>query len=125
MNNSLFTIHRKIYRALSPELALEYIQQQIANEYPEIKYPNRLPQDVYEIINNNEIFHETYGIVQPNGLKQVKDESIMAPAYSYVSGYRQCANFIICPFDWSWETNGDFDYTFFLAKTISSDKDME
>lgn len=120
---ALFTIRRNIFRALDLDLAKEYVAQQIMNEYQDVEHLDKLASYLTEAIHKNEMWHERYGKKQANGLTQV-EESCTIPAYSEWSGYLQVANLVVAPFDWSWEENGDFDYTFFIAQSIAGNSNL-
>jgi hypothetical protein len=113
----LFTIQRNIYRSLPHALQLEYIAQQMYIAYPEEPDIAGCQSAVHDIIIATEEWHEKYGSKQPNGLLQCNEDTLV-PAWSTPSGYMQYKKTIVCPFDWSHDNLGDFDYTFFLAKII-------
>lgn len=117
---ALFTINRKIFNALPSALQQDYVEQQIMNEYPEIEFFTDIAKGLVRSLNNYESWHAKYGQVKRNGLKQV-DEDCMVPGFSEWSGYLQIGTIVVCPFDWSWNDNDDFDYSFYLARSIEKD----
>lgn len=113
----LFFINRKIFNSLNYNLQLEYIKENIINTYGYIEHAKKLSEIVRGIIISNEEWHTKYGSMQKNGRLQCTEET-MVPAWSTPSGHGEYADINICPFDWSWDENGDFDYCFYLSKTI-------
>jgi len=112
-------ISREIFLSLSDNLQKKYIEDKLFDLYfddfdeDDLSY---IVNGILSIIRTNEKFHETYGKLQPNGRKQV-DETCMIPAYTEPCGYfYSCGTLVICPDDWSWDENGDFDYAFSLAR---------
>lgn len=116
---ALFTINRKIFNALPSALQQDYVEQQIMNEYPEIEFFTDIAKGLVRSLNNYESWHAQYGTVKRNGLKQV-DEDCMVPGFSGWSGYLQIGTIVVCPFDWSTDSEDNFDYSFFLARSIVS-----
>jgi hypothetical protein len=104
----------------------EYIYSTVENSLLPFEYELKLDSydieyisnGIYSIILNNEQFHRKYGKIQENGLKQV-DDGDMIPSGEEPSGYHySTGSIVICPFDWSWNNNGDFNYSFQIAKLI-------
>lgn len=117
---ALFTINRKIFNALPEALQLDYVAQQVMNEYPEIEMFDNIAKSITKAIVNHEQWHAKYGQQRRNGLNQV-DEDCTVQAYSEWSGYLHIGPIVVCPFDWSWDDNDDFDYSFYLARSIEKD----
>lgn len=114
----LVNLNRKILLALPDKLQLEYIHEAFIHEYPNVDFKlDGIAQAVQSIIKRHETWHQQYGVVQPNGMKQV-DETCNVPGYSEISGYQQIGKILIAPFDWSWDDRGDFDYSFSLFETL-------
>ena len=113
----LFFVNRKIFNSLTLDLQTEYVEENIINEYGDIPNASDITASVVRIIRDNEAWHTKYGVIQPNCQLQCNEDT-MVPAWSTPSGYGQYRDIVICPFDWSYEDNGDFNYCFFLAQTI-------
>lgn len=117
-------INREILLALPDSLRLKYIEERCEDELfdilekPPTLYPEFSMEDVANIIkkviDSNEDFNTEYGKMQKNGLKQV-DETCMVPGFSETSGFYQSGKLLICPSDWSWDEDGNFNYAFQLA----------
>lgn len=119
--SNLININRKIFKNLSEDLQISYVSENVYREYGELLDSDDLEfiiKGISKVIRSNEEFHETYGIIQKNGLKQV-DETCDVKGFSEPSGFYYSGNsIVVCPFDWSWDDNGDFDYSFTIAKNI-------
>jgi hypothetical protein len=116
----LISINRNIFLALSKELQKSYVYESVVKETNELlsyEEEAEVSNKIVQIIEINEKFHEKYGVIQPNCLKQV-DETCMVPGFSEPSGHLAWGKFLIAPFDWSWDTNGDFDYSFNLYYSL-------
>ncbi len=117
-------VNRKIYLALNKELREEYLNDQCGDpiyDFLQTESSHEVNIDskevakaIFKTIEANEEWHEKYGVLQKNGLKQV-DEDISVPGFSEVSGFRQIGRVIICPEDWSWDEDGSFNYSFGIA----------
>jgi len=81
----------------------------------DIKY---ISNGIYNIILRNEQFHKKYGKIQNNGLKQVSEGDLIPSGEEPTGYYYSSGSLVICSFDWSWEDNGDFDYSFQIALLI-------
>jgi hypothetical protein len=113
----LFFVNRKIFNLLTYDLQLEYVEENIINEYGDIENAQQLADIVRRIIISNEEWHTKYGSLQSNGKLQCTEET-MVHAWSTPSGYGSYGDIVISPFDWIWEDNGDFNYCFYLSRTI-------
>lgn len=121
---SLISIRREIFVALTEELQKLYVEDTLSDamhaanvelDKNEIDY---IIKGICQVINSNEEFNNKYGKTQRNGFKLV-EEGTMVPAGEEPSGYYYSSGkIVICPFDWTPEENGDFNYSFTLAKII-------
>lgn len=117
----LIHIDRVIYKELKTEdLKKRFIKNSIPLEYEDyfdINELNYIVNGIHFVIENNDKLNEEYGTIQKNGLKQI-DENSMIPAFRNCGYYHSTGKLVICPFDWSWDENGDFNYTFYIAKSL-------
>jgi len=117
----VISVNRSIVRALSNELKKVYVYESVcaSNDDEKLSYEEEVivSDTILEIIKANENFNEMYGVLQPNGIKQVTEECLI-PGSSEPSGFRQNGKILIAPFDWSWDENGDFDYSFNIFYAI-------
>ena len=123
----LIQINRKIFKALSAELQDTYVYEKVCDANDEIlSYEEEatISNKIKYVILSNEEFHEKYGVIQPNGFKQV-DETCLVPGMSEPSGFIQDGKYLIAPFDWAWDDVGDFDYDFTLFYTLEYCKDRK
>lgn len=112
----IISVNRAIFRALSVDLQEVYVYEQVINETSErLSYSEEveISKGILSIITKYEEYNETHGVTQLNGSRQV-DETCLVPGFSEPSGYSQIGKFLIAPFDWSWDENGDFEYSFSL-----------
>jgi hypothetical protein len=120
-----FSINRKIFKYLNEDLRKEYVYEIIlkensTNDMLNYEEEAKITNAIIEIINKNEEWHEKFGIERKNGLKQVAEDCLV-PGESEVSGYYHLGNLLIAPCDWSWDDNGDFDYSFEIYQKFNSD----
>jgi hypothetical protein len=123
----LISINRKIFLALPKELQGTYVYENVcssSNELPSYEDEAKISKHITEIIITNEKFHEKYGVIQKNLMKQV-DETCEVPGFSEPTGYYQVGKLLIAPFDWSWDDNGDFDYSFNLYYSLEHCKEIQ
>lgn len=121
----LVQINRNIFKYLSEELRKTYVYDMVcaeSNEKLDYEEEAQVTDAIIQVINNNEEWHEKYGVIQKNGLKQVTEEC-MVPAWSGTTGYYQVGKILIAGFDWSWDDNGDFDYSFSLYYSLEHCRD--
>jgi len=119
----VITINRKAYKAFKktyskPEL-LEYIKEEVASDienygegiYLDDSEITEMSLGIISVINRNEKVIKKYGME-----KYLNDDF---PAKDYVSGYYyRTGTLILCPFDWSLYSDGEFDYSFTLARSL-------
>jgi hypothetical protein len=118
-------INRNIFKALPSELQDTYVYEKVCVVNDDIlSYEEEalISNQIKSIILLNEEYHEKYGVIQPNCFKQV-DETCLVPGMSEPSGFKQVGKFLIAPFDWSWDKNGDFDYDFTLFYSLEHCKE--
>lgn len=115
---SLIFVNREIFNNLpSEDLKKEYIKDCILKsdycEHPQFEY---FVKGIFSVVSKNEKIIEKYG------MKSYIREDY--PAYDHVSGYYySTGKYVICPFDWSVDDSGSFDYSFSIAKNISFEDD--
>jgi hypothetical protein len=123
----LITINREIFRALPFELKKIYVYEKVCSSHEYIidfEEEGNITNSIIDIINSNEKFNEEYGKIQKNGLKQV-DETCLVPGFSEPSGYLQVGKLLIAPFDWSWDEEGNYDYSFTVYYSIEYCKERK
>ena len=111
----LIHINRKIFNGLKVDLRKDYIEDiLIAQDIEDIKLIEYLVNGLMYIIHKNEEVIEKYGMES-----YIKEDY---PASEYISGYyHSTGKYIIVPFDWS-AVDGEFDYSFQIAKLIDKDE---
>ena len=110
-------INREIFLELTPKLQKEYIsstvltfliEKDISEDFWLLTY---LSDGIFEIISKNEKCLSKYG------MEKYLDETY--PAKDHVSGYYySTGKYVICPFDWTPDKDGNFNYSFTVAKTM-------
>lgn len=117
----LICVNRSIFKALNAELRKIYVYDSVlaaSNGKLDCEEEGLVSDAIVKIIENTEEWHEKYGVVQKNGLKQV-DETCMIPGWSEPSGYYRLQGLTVGPFDWSWDDNGDFNYAFEVFRIVN------
>jgi len=124
--SNLIQINRDIYLSLKGNLKEAYIRENIEiyteelidKELLEDKDIDYILEGIQHIIKSNEKFHKRYGVLQKNGKKQVDDTCKIKSGSEPTGFYHSTGTLVICPFDWSWDDNGDFDYSFYVARSL-------
>lgn len=125
----LIHINRKILLNLQEELQKEYIKENVyhaiaSDPTVESEFQNEeniidyIVNGIHFVIKQNEAFYEKYGKDIGNGKKMVLEGDLI-PYLSDTSGfYHSTGKYVICPFDWTPNENHEFDYSFYIAKSI-------
>jgi hypothetical protein len=107
----------KVLLGKDENLAVRYIAESVVNSNNTENYDieieenaNNIANAILDIIKNNERIIDKYGI------ESYIDEEY--PAKDYEVGYRHLGKVLVSPFDWSVDNEGNFDYSFELAKML-------
>lgn len=115
----LIFINRNIFNALldtQAELAMEYVEEQVTNEYGEELVADELKEvvtGIFTVISRNEALIKKIGLA-----------SYYHGDYSWNDGVRgywhRTGRIVVCPFDWGMTSEHDenFSYSFQLARTF-------
>ena len=124
----LITINRKIVLNLTEELQKEYIKENVYHAIasdPDLEQifegadiQDYIVTGILHIIKANEEFHAKYGRDIGNGKKMVLEGDLVPYGEEPTGFYHSTGKYVICPFDWTINDNFEFDYSFYIAKSI-------
>ncbi len=124
----LITINRKIVTNLTEELQIEYIEENVYHAiasdpnfeetFEGSDIQDYLVKGIHMIIKSNEDFHAKYGKDLGNGKKLVLEGDLVPSGEEPTGFFHSTGKYVICPFDWALNDEFEFDYTFYIAKSI-------
>jgi hypothetical protein len=113
-------IDREIVIGLKEEVKIKYIRERVEDYIETLDFEY---SELFEDIDTEEVSKAILSIIRRNekiiekyGMENYYKETY--PAFDCESGIRSIGRIVIVPFDWSMDSQLNFDYTFILSLAI-------
>jgi hypothetical protein len=112
-------IDREIVTGLKEEVKIKYVMERVEEYVESLDFEaSEIIEDKIEEVSEaiSSIIRRNEDIIEKYGMENYYKETY--PAFDYESGIRSVGRIIIVPFDWSVDSQLNFDYTFILSLTL-------